>query len=93
MKLSILSPSLRPATVKGLGVIHVRIIKASADLLAAPLSNICNVSFCTGSVPDKLKISEVLPIYKSDDKANFTNYRPISIFLYHVIIIIIIIIN
>ena len=30
-------------------------------------------------MPDKLKISKVLPIFKSEDSTNFTNYRPISI--------------
>ena len=48
-------------------------------LLATPLSNICNFSFSPSSVPDKLKISKVNPMHNSDDKTNFTNYRPISI--------------
>ena len=29
--------------------------------------------------PDQLKIAKVCPIYKSDDKAQFANYRPISV--------------
>ena len=39
----------------------------------------CNISFSTGIVPDKLKISKVLPIFKSEDSTNFTNNRLISI--------------
>lgn len=54
-------------------------IKASIDLLASPLSQMCNISFSTGIVPDKLKISKVLPTFKSEVSTNFTNYRPISI--------------
>ncbi|KAK2571968.1 putative 115 kDa protein in type-1 retrotransposable element R1DM [Acropora cervicornis] len=64
---------------EGIDGINVRVIKAYTDLLVAPLSNICNLSLSTGSVPDKLTISKVLPVYKSDDKTNFTNNRPISI--------------
>ena len=61
--------------------INVNVIKASIDLLASPLSQMCNISFSTGIVPDKLKISKVLPIilFKREDSTNFTNYRPISI--------------
>ena len=57
----------------------LNVIKASVDLLASPLSKMCNISFLTGIVPDKLKISKVIPMFKSEDGTNFTNYRPISI--------------
>ena len=29
--------------------------------------------------PDQLKIAKIVPIYKKDDEAQFTNYRPISL--------------
>ena len=32
-----------------------------------------------GRVPDSLKIAKVCPIFKSDNNAAFTNYRPISV--------------
>ena len=69
---------LKTSNREGINGINVSVIKASAELLAAPLSNICNFSFSTGSVPDKLKISRVIPIYKSDNKTNFTNYTDLS---------------
>ena len=59
--------------------INVNVIKASIDLLASPLSQMCNNSFSIGIAPDKLTISKVLPIFKSEDSTNVTNYRPISI--------------
>ena len=54
-------------------------LKESIDLLAAPLAYICNSSFSEGKFPEKLKIAKILPVYKSDDKLSFTNYRLISI--------------
>ena len=44
-----------------------------------PLCDIINLSFNTGIIPDKLKISKVIPIYKNESKDNLSNYRPISI--------------
>ena len=54
-------------------------IKETIDVLAAPLSHICNLSFERGVFPDKLKIAKILPVFKSDDPSLFSNYRPISI--------------
>ena len=71
--------SLKSINSEGVDGINVNVIKASIDLLASPLSQMCNISFSTGIVPDKLKISKVLPIFKSEDCTSFTNYRPISI--------------
>ena len=38
-----------------------------------------NKSFETGKVPDLAKLAKVVPIYKSKEKAIFSNYRPISL--------------
>ena len=43
------------------------------------LTHIINLSIIHGIVPDELKIARVVPIFKSGDKALFSNYRPISV--------------
>ena len=44
-----------------------------------PLTHLFNLSFKTGYIPPQLKFSIIKPIYKSDNRHLFTNYRPISI--------------
>ena len=71
--------SMKNSFSEGVDNISILPLKESIDLLAAPLAYICNSSFSEGKFPDKLKIAKILPVYKSDDKSSFTNYRPISI--------------
>jgi len=40
---------------------------------------IINRSFITGIFPDKLKIAKVIPIYKTLNKGELNNYRPIRL--------------
>ena len=47
--------------------------------LAKPLSWIANICLQTGIHPDKLKIAEVIPIFKKGSKLLTCNYRPISL--------------
>ena len=43
------------------------------------ISNLLNRIFHTGVYPRIWKVAHVTPIFKSDDKSNKTNYRPISL--------------
>ncbi|XP_065683310.1 uncharacterized protein LOC136096093 [Hydra vulgaris] len=43
------------------------------------LLHIFNLSFKQGIFPKKLKIARVIPVFKSGDNTNISNYRPISI--------------
>jgi Notch-like protein len=38
-----------------------------------------NLSLSKGTVPDMMKISKTIPIYKSGDEHSLNNYRPISL--------------
>jgi len=59
--------------------ISPKIIKSVGDVIAEPLSFVYNLSFSCGVVPDALKISKVIPIYKKGERDIVGNYRPISI--------------
>jgi len=63
----------------GIDDIDQRVIINTIDIISEPLAHIFNTSLTTGSVPNELKIGQIIPIHKSSDKEQFTNYRPISI--------------
>ena len=56
----------------------VKLYKHNADLLAIPISLIFNHCLDSGIYPDLLKIACVTVLYKTGEKSNVNNYRPIS---------------
>ena len=71
--------SLSPSRSEGHDGLCITPVKEVIDCLSHPLAYLCNLSFSTGVFPDSLKIAKVIPIFKTDDPSNFSNYRPISI--------------
>ena len=63
----------------GFDNIPVSILKCSMFSIAEPLAAVINDSLSSGIFPDQLKIAKVCPIFKSGDKSDFQNYRPISV--------------
>ena len=59
--------------------IPVRTLKLSKYLLAPLLSNVINESICDGVFPNNLKITKVVPIFKSGVVEILTSCRPISV--------------
>ena len=59
--------------------IPTTILKASIVNIAYPLACIINNSIREGIFPDSQKIAKICPIYKSGDKTDTNNYRPISL--------------
>ena len=53
--------------------------KDVAKEISKPMAFIINKSLSSGIVPDIWKISKVKPLYKSDSKSDFSNYRPVSV--------------
>ena len=59
--------------------INMETVKKSIDVIVKPLTNIFNKSFNTGVFPYSMKTAKVVPIFKSGNKSDLTNYRPISL--------------
>ena len=55
------------------------LLRDCACIFAAPLTKLFNLCLEAGEVPKLWKISKVCPIYKSGDRADISNYRPVSI--------------
>ena len=55
------------------------LLKIAADILAPSLTKIFNKSLSTGIYPNDWKLARVVPVFKSGDRSDMNNYRPISI--------------
>ena len=70
---------LKPKNSSGPDHISSKLLKKILPIIINPLCHIFNLSLKTGYIPTILKTAKVVPIFKSGDKHNFTNYRPISL--------------
>ncbi|XP_065679868.1 uncharacterized protein LOC136094176 [Hydra vulgaris] len=70
---------LKSKKSEGFDKINIDIVKSVFNIIEPSLFHVFDLSFKTGIVPDKLKIARITPIFKSGDKSNILNYRPISI--------------
>ena len=59
--------------------ISVKLFKLSAIHIATPLTYIINLALETGAMPTHWKQAKACPIYKSGDRSECNNYRPISV--------------
>jgi len=66
---------------KSAGYDHITMedIKNACIYITHPLVNIINQSLHNGIFPNNLKIARVVPVFKTGNKLDFKNYRPISI--------------
>ena len=63
----------------GLDPFNVKLLKLAAPFISKCLAHICNLSLNGSTFPDAWKKAKVTPIFKSGDKTNVSNYRPISV--------------
>ena len=56
-----------------------RILKQYANILAKPLHHLFTISLNSCSIPYEWRIHTIVPVHKSGDKTQVTNYRPISL--------------
>ena len=71
--------SLKNKNSVGMIIYQIKFIKSICSEIAKPLSLIINQMFTTGIFLDSLKI---IPILKSEDTNELSNYRPISLLTY-----------
>ena len=55
------------------------IIKKLISTIVTPVTHICNRSFNSGVFLSKIKMTKVIPTFKTAEKNVFTNYRPVSL--------------
>jgi len=59
--------------------IPARVLRECADVLSKPYSNLFNFSLKSSNIPNDWKCANVVPIYKSGERSDPNNYRPISL--------------
>ena len=58
----------------GIGRLPGRFLKNVSDVLAKPVTNICNLSISLNKFPRVFKLAKVKPIFKRGQKTNISNY-------------------
>ena len=58
---------------------NMALLKRIITCIIKPFTYICNRSFTEGTFPEQMKTAKVIPLFKSGEKTNFTNYRPVSL--------------
>jgi len=70
---------LKSKTSTDIDGVSSKMIKLVISEIKVPLSHIFNLSLSSGEFPSKLKRSKVVPIFKSGNRNECDNYRPISL--------------
>ena len=78
-KVKKLIDKLKHDVAVGYDNINAKFIKDSKEVQAPWLTKIINISYKTCVFPDNMKITNIKPIYKENNKEKISNYRPISI--------------
>jgi exonuclease III len=71
--------NFKSKTSSGHDGISPKLLKQTFEGLITPISHIVNISLSSGIVPEQMKLAKVVPIFKSGDKEQICNYRPISL--------------
>ena len=61
--------------------LNTKVLKKVSNLIASPLSHVFNLPLQLGFLPDRLKDSSTVSVFKSGKTDNLSNYRPISCLL------------
>jgi hypothetical protein len=71
--------SLKSKNSHGYDEISVNILKLSSPYINSPLCHICNKISSSGIFPERLKYAVIKSVFKSGDRRDVSNYRPISL--------------
>ena len=69
---------MKNGTSAGYDGINITVVKKNRHLICVPLCSIFNSRLSTGIFPNQIKIAKVIPDFKSGDRTNIQNNRPIS---------------
>ena len=70
---------LKNGKATGIHQMPNKLLKVSKKLISSSLARIFNQCIQKNIFPDDFKVGRVAPIFKSGDKEDFNNYRPISV--------------
>ena len=73
------SKKMKPKTSLGTDKMSNKIVKCIVPIIIQPLQHVFNLSISNGYVDTRFKSSILKPLFKSDSRDDFNNYRPISI--------------
>ena len=71
--------NLETSKAPGIDSIKSMFLKDGANILAAPIAQLCNLSISTASFPSECKVAKLKPLFKKGCRTEPKNYRPISL--------------
>ena len=71
---------IKSSKAAGVDKLSGKFLKDGANILAKPVSALCNLSVSRGVFPSACKLAKLKPIFKKGKKTDPSNYRPISLF-------------
>ena len=71
--------NIESSKAAGVDKLSGRFLEDGANILAKPISALCNLSISQGVFPIASKVTKLKPIFKNGNKTDSSNYRPISL--------------